>query len=205
MIISPTPQITFQIPWRTFQKRFIVSKWHFQSQVSVNAFWYFYFYGVEFRSLNHLKPFSEESPGNVSPLVADPGLWSTSSIVVAHRLSCSRACGIFLDQESNLCLMHWQADSLPLSHQGSPLQFLLLLLTFSFLFYFGVQLINKVMSVSVVQQSDSVIHTHVSSLFQILFPFRLSQNIKQRSLCYIIGPCWLCFKQSSVHMSVPNS
>ena len=58
---------------------------------------------------------------HVSPLVADPGLWSTSSIVVAHRLSCSRACGIFLDQESNLCLMHWQADSLPLSHQGSPL------------------------------------------------------------------------------------
>ena len=30
------------------------------------------------------------------------------------------ACGIFLDQGSNLCLLHWQVDSLPLSYQGSP-------------------------------------------------------------------------------------
>ena len=28
--------------------------------------------------------------------------------------------GIFLNQESNLSFLHWQADSLPLSHQGSP-------------------------------------------------------------------------------------
>ena len=28
--------------------------------------------------------------------------------------------GIFPTQGSNLCLLHWQADSLPLSHQGSP-------------------------------------------------------------------------------------
>ena len=32
----------------------------------------------------------------------------------------SAACGIFLDQGSNPCILHWQADSLPLSHQGSP-------------------------------------------------------------------------------------
>ena len=43
-------------------------------------------------------------------------LWSTSSkrggsVVVAHGLSCSAACGIFLDQGSNLCPLHWQADS----------------------------------------------------------------------------------------------
>lgn len=31
------------------------------------------------------------------------------------------ACGIFSDQGSNLHLLDWQADSLPLSHQGSPL------------------------------------------------------------------------------------
>ena len=49
-----------------------------------------------------------------------PRLWSTSSKVVAHRLSCFAACAIFLDQGSNSCLLHWQADSLPLSHQGSP-------------------------------------------------------------------------------------
>ena len=29
--------------------------------------------------------------------------------------------GIFLIQESNLHLLHWQADSLQLSHQGSPI------------------------------------------------------------------------------------
>jgi len=40
----------------------------------------------------------------------------TGSIVVAHRLSYSSACGIFLDQRSILCLQHSQADSLPLSH-----------------------------------------------------------------------------------------
>ena len=36
-----------------------------------------------------------------------------------HRFSCSAACGIFLDQGSNPCLLHWLVDSLPLSHQGS--------------------------------------------------------------------------------------
>ena len=29
--------------------------------------------------------------------------------------------GVFPDQGSNLRLLHWQADSLPLSHQGSPI------------------------------------------------------------------------------------
>ena len=52
-------------------------------------------------------------------------------------------------------------------------------------------MINKAVLVSGVQQSDSVIHIHVSILFQILFPFRLSQNIEQSSLCYTVGPCWL--------------
>ena len=37
---------------------------------------------------------------------------------MVHRLSCSTR-GIFLDQGLNLCLLHWQADSLPLSHQRS--------------------------------------------------------------------------------------
>ena len=37
-------------------------------------------------------------------------------------LTCPTARGIFLDQGSNLCPLHWQAGSLPLSHQGSPEQ-----------------------------------------------------------------------------------
>ena len=35
-------------------------------------------------------------------------------------LSCSMAGGTFLDQRLNTHLLHWQADSLLLSHQGSP-------------------------------------------------------------------------------------
>ena len=48
------------------------------------------------------------------------GLWSTGSVVVVHGLSCSTAGGIFPDQGSNLCPLHWQADSYPLRYQGSP-------------------------------------------------------------------------------------
>ena len=43
------------------------------------------------------------------------------SVVVAHGPSHSAACGIFPDQGSNPCLLHWQADSQPLLHQGSPI------------------------------------------------------------------------------------
>ena len=41
------------------------------------------------------------------------------STVIVHGLSCSEVCGIFSDQGLNLCLLYWQVDSLPLSHQGS--------------------------------------------------------------------------------------
>ena len=46
---------------------------------------------------------------------------SRGSIVVTHRLGCSKACGIFLDQGSNPWVLHWQVDSLPLSPWGGPL------------------------------------------------------------------------------------
>ena len=40
-------------------------------------------------------------------------LWlsGSGSVVVAHGLSCSAACGIFPGQGSNPCPLHWQADS----------------------------------------------------------------------------------------------
>ena len=43
-----------------------------------------------------------------------------TSVAVAHGLSCSMACRIFLDQGSNPCPLHWQEDSYPLCHWGSP-------------------------------------------------------------------------------------
>ena len=39
---------------------------------------------------------------------------------MAHGFSDSEACGIFPNQGWNLGLLHWQVESLPLSHQGSP-------------------------------------------------------------------------------------
>ena len=45
------------------------------------------------------------------------------------------------------------------------------------------------MLVSGVQQSDSVIQVPI--LFQILFPFRLLQNVEQSFPCYTVGPGWL--------------
>ena len=44
---------------------------------------------------------------------------SIDSTAAARGLSCSVACGILPGQGSNPCLLHWQADALPLNHQGS--------------------------------------------------------------------------------------
>ena len=56
-----------------------------------------------------------------SSVAAERGLsGSVGSVVVAPRLSCSAARGLFRDQGSNLCLLRWQAESLPVSHKGSP-------------------------------------------------------------------------------------
>ena len=53
----------------------------------------------------------------VASLVVGHELQGSGSIVVEHGLSCcSAACGIFTDQGSNLHLLSWQTDSLPLSH-----------------------------------------------------------------------------------------
>ena len=38
-------------------------------------------------------------------------LGAQASVVVAHGLSCSTACGIVPDQGLNPCPLHWQADS----------------------------------------------------------------------------------------------
>ena len=53
-------------------------------------------------------------------LVGSTGSRRAGSVIVAHGPSCSVACGIFPDQGSNPCPLHWQADSQPLRHQGRP-------------------------------------------------------------------------------------
>ena len=64
-------------------------------------------------------------------LLRSTGSRRAGSVVVAHGLSCSTACGIFPDQGSNPCPLHWQADSQPLCHQGSPILF------FNFYYFFN--------------------------------------------------------------------
>ena len=54
-------------------------------------------------------------------LLRSTGSRRAGSVVVVHGPSCSAACGIFPDQGSNPCPLHWQADSQPLRHQGSPI------------------------------------------------------------------------------------
>ena len=61
----------------------------------------------------------EEEPGGLQKPARLLYLWDFSDNntgVGCHFL----LQGIFPTQGLNLCLLHWQADSLPLSHQGSP-------------------------------------------------------------------------------------
>ena len=62
-----------------------------------------------------------QAPGARLPVAMSRGLWSAGSAVVARGLRCSVACGIFLEQGLSPCLLHWQAVSYSLDHQGSPL------------------------------------------------------------------------------------
>ena len=64
-------------------------------------------------------------------LLRSTGSRCAGSVIVAHGPRCSAACGIFPDQVSNPCPLHWQADSQPLRHQGSldPLYFAVTYLT----------------------------------------------------------------------------
>ena len=54
-------------------------------------------------------------------LLRSTGSRRAGSVIVAHGPSCSAACGIFPDQGSNPSALHWQVDSQPLRHQGSPI------------------------------------------------------------------------------------
>ena len=65
-------------------------------------------------------------------------LQSTGSVVVLNGLSCSSVCGIFLDQGWNPCPLHWQVNSLPLSHRGSrSYAFWMCFLQFRFYCFYG--------------------------------------------------------------------
>ena len=56
----------------------------------------------------------------VASLFVSTGSRACSSATAALWLSRLMECGIFPSQASNLCPLHWQGDSYPLGHQGSP-------------------------------------------------------------------------------------
>ena len=89
-------------------------------------------------------------------LLRSTGSRRAGSAIVAHGPSRSAACGIFPDQGSNLCPLHWQADSQPLHHEGSPGEFLI---SFIVLFIIVCLLFSSCRSL-----------LNVSCIFCILFP-----------------------------------
>ena len=59
----------------------------------------------------YMRPFSGCSKRGLFSSCSTWTLGRAGSIVVDHWLSCPEACGIFPDQEWNLYVLHWQADS----------------------------------------------------------------------------------------------
>ena len=56
------------------------------------------------------------------------GVWASpcsGSLVAEHRLICSVACGIFLDQGSNPCPLHWPGGFFTTGPPGKPGFFLM--------------------------------------------------------------------------------
>ena len=120
---------------------------------------------------------------HVGSVVLAPRLWSTGSTVVAHRLSCPIPCRMFSDQ-GNLCLLHWQAGSLPLSYQGSSCVLILylktllnsLVQTVLCFFFGGVFMVLYVLIVS----------CHLQIVSVLLLPFRLEFILK----IFFLTHCW---------------
>ena len=87
---------------------------------SLSLFWLCWAFGVRASHCGGLSLCGARALGRVGSGVQLVGLRAhTRQLWRAHELSCSAACGLFLHQGLNPCLLHWQADSPPLSHQGS--------------------------------------------------------------------------------------
>ena len=88
---------------------------------------------------------------------------------MAYGLSCSAACGILPAQGSNSRLLHWQADSLPLSPQGSAPWLVFYFALDFFFFFFEVR--NTVMSKTDGHSGDYMVarktnHTQLSKNYK---------------------------------------
>ena len=113
------PTISSSVAFLLLQPSIFPSIRVFPNELALPIFFFFFFLAV--LGLCCCRGFSlVVASRSYSLLVVCRLLIVLASLVVACRLSCSTACGIFPDQGSNPCLLHWQAEALPLSHQRSP-------------------------------------------------------------------------------------
>ena len=129
-------------------------------------------------------------------LLRSTGSRRAGSVVVAHGPSCSAACEIFPDQGSNPCPLHWQADSQPLCHQGSPpviSNYQIQLITFSLYFTFlwhltSLTCCGHLSSVLVAQHWNPLPLRKFSISWGRLRYLSVSQMLDTCSLCVFSSP-----------------
>ena len=102
---------TCWLMWQLYRGRYQVFFFPFSAPYNI----FFFFFGCIGFLLLHagfLQVWCTSFPLRGLPL------WNMGSR--ACGLSQPKACGISSDQDSNSCPLHWQEDSQPLAHQGSP-------------------------------------------------------------------------------------
>ena len=139
--MDPNSIFSFVITFiTTFMLRisFLTGDWVYVHLVFIFGFYFFFKHCIYlFLTVLGCRCCAQVSSGcSEQGLLASRGVWASgcrgfssrgaqaqgmqTSAAVTHGLSCSTAYGVFLDQGSNPWLLHQQADSLPLSHQGCP-------------------------------------------------------------------------------------
>ena len=95
--------------------------------------------------------------------------------------------GIFLTKGSNPCLLHWQADSLSLSHLGSP--------------ELGDSWLMWEFQVNT-EGTQPYVHGYMYPFSSNPLPSRLPHNTEQSSMCYTVAPFWLPILNTAVFTHV---
>ena len=120
----------------------------------------------------------------LAPRCTPQVLGHTGSLADVHGRSCSMTRGIFPDRGANLCLLLWQADSLPLSHQGSPaLEFSVRLLSVSQILVVSQWKLKKVSHSSKRLCSHDQVLTHAYRSSRRILVAKLSETVNSLFKC----------------------
>ena len=106
-------------------------------------------------------------------------LWAWPSSQGLHFSLCPLVSPLISTDVCLKCIDQWKLWTLNLISESESWRSLpvLTFIIYLFISFIELQLFYKVVIISPIQQSDSAIHIHISILSQILFPYRLSQNI----------------------------